>query len=238
MQLLDAWKESLKFFNRKNLTLMGLITLKTIKYVYAHIFKYMGIFILIIIAMNMFVEPRMIGHWLKIWHIIVWLARMIFLVFMYLTVRPSIMRKDLLYYKTFLVPGLLVGLNLVLIFILLSFIGYQWWLALNIFVTFAALFYLDSGTQPVCTFYTGYALKMILYNLPVCLAIGCTLAGIWYGYMIFIQLLAKVVPISIGDASFLFMPVEACLLANLYIKWLHEQFDLYYEYNIQKEVNL
>ena len=80
--------------------------------------------------------------------------------------------------------------------------------------------------------------KMVLYNLPICIVVGLSLALGWYVYMLFVQLIRMVLPLQIVDASFLFIPVEACVLSNLYIKWLHEQFDIYFKQKVQKEVGI
>lgn len=238
MQLLDAWQESLKFFERKNVTFVGLVTLKAIKYTYEHIVKYLGIFIIFVVAMTMFVEPRLPAQWAMLWHAFAWTARIIFLVFMYLTVRSSVMKKDWSYYRFFLAQGAMVAMRLGVLFSVFGFIGYQWWNALSLFITFEVLFYLDAGKKNMLKFYGKQALTMIIYNLPICIVIGIALSALWYIYMTLIQLIRIVIPVPIGDASFLFMPIEACLLVNLYIKWLHEQFSLYYKQKTKKDVNV
>ena len=73
------------------------------------------------------------------------------------------------------------------------------------------------------------AVKMILYNAPVCLIVSVVLMIAWWLYMLCVHVLAHYIPVPIADATLLFIPAEACLLANLYIKWYHEQFDLYYK---------
>jgi hypothetical protein len=229
MQLLDSWKESLKFFDSKNLVLISLVTLKAIKYTYYHIIKYCGIFIAALAAVTIFVEPQFSPTLSTIWHAIVWMARIAFLVFVYLTVRSSVMKKDLLYYRAFFVQGIILSLHLALVFYFLSIFGYQWWMLISLFVTFEALFFLDAGKKNILKVCALPSLKMILYNMPICIAVAVVLALVWYVYMVLIQLIRFVVPVSIADSAFLFMPVEACLLANLYIKWLHEQFDVYYK---------
>ena len=69
---------------------------------------------------------------------------------------------------------------------------------------------------------------MILYNAPICLIVSVLLMIVWWLYMLLVQAVAYYMSVPIADASFLFIPAEACLLANLYIKWYHEQFDLYF----------
>ena len=140
MQLLDSWKESLKFFEHKNLSLMALVTLKAIKYTYQHILKYIGILIVLVLAISMFIGPRMPGQWAEAWMVVAWAARILFLVFVYLTVRSSVMKKNWAYYRTFLMPGIVIGLQLAFLFGILHWIGYSWWLLVNIPVTFYILF--------------------------------------------------------------------------------------------------
>lgn len=235
MQLLDSWKNSLKFFERKNLSMMSLVTLKAIKYTYQHIIKYLGVPLVLMAFISMVIVPRMSGQVFYVWQLISWIAKIFFLVFVYLTVRSSVMKKDWLYYRTFLVPGIVVAFELAVILALLHWFGYYWWLIINIPVTFFILFSLDSELFDV-----GHKRsdKMIFYNLPVCIVVALALAVMWYVCMLIIHLFSTVVPISVENALLLFIPVEACVLSNLYIKWLHEQFDLYYTQKAQKEVGV
>ena len=66
MQLLESWKESLRFFDRKNITLYALVTAKAIKTVYEHIVRSLGVAIVLFVLFAMIFEPRFLngGAWM------------------------------------------------------------------------------------------------------------------------------------------------------------------------------
>ena len=230
MRLYDSWKRSFEFLERKNISLFVLVTLKAIKTTYSQIFNYLLVPILFVLGLDMMVLygtfSFMQSH---VWQLAIWALRIFFLMYVYLSVRSSVLRKDWHYYKSYVKHSLYLLPVLSLVFVVLSVIGYWWWAFLTSFITFTALFFLDS-----CANFKNFleshvrAAKMIIYNLPIYLIVSAMLVGTWWLYMFVVQAICHFVPIPIADASFLFIPVEACVLANLYIKWYHEQFDLYF----------
>lgn len=230
MQLLDSWKRSLEFFERKNLSMFGLVTLKAIQTTYVQIFRYLLVPIVFVLGLDLLVSyfsiPFMQSQAVQL---IFWVLRIAFLVFVYLSVRSSVLRKDWHYYKSYLRHSIYVIILLSLLFLALSWIGYWWWAMFTCFITFTILFFLDSrpGLESFIESHARAA-KMILINAPICVIVSILLVLAWWLYMLLVQAVAHYIPISIADASCLFIPAEAAVLANLYIKWYHEQFDLYF----------
>jgi len=218
MMLLDSWKDSIAFFEKKNVSMFFLVTLKTIQTMYAQIIKYLGIPLCLLIAFDIYVPQKSFN----IFH-------MLFFVFMYLTLRSSVEKKTWHYYKKYCVHGICLLAWLTVIFFVLSKIGYWWWSLITMVVTFAIFFFLDSKLSLKNFIYAhARAIKMVIYNAPVSLLVGALLMVLWSLYMALIKILSSYIVIPIADASMLFMPIEAAVLSNLYIKWFHEQFDLYY----------
>lgn len=227
MHLLDSWKRSLEFFERKNFSMFGLVTLKAIKTTYGQIFRYLMVPILCVLFVEMtgFIPLKDF-----VWQVFIWALRIVFLFLVYLSVRSSVARKDWHYYRSYGRHALYILPLLGIIFLVLSCIGYWWWSVLTCFITFTILFFLDSRPG-INNFIASYvrAVKMILYNAPSMLIVSVVLMVSWLLYMLFVQALSGVMVVPIADASFLFIPIEACVLANLYIKFLHEQFDIYFD---------
>ncbi|HML19301.1 MAG TPA: hypothetical protein PKD74_01865 [Candidatus Dependentiae bacterium] len=218
MMLLDSWKDSIAFFEKKNVSMFFLVTLKAIQTTYAQIIKYLGIPLCLLIALDICVPQKSFN----IFH-------MLFFVFMYLTLRSSVEKKTWHYYKKYCVHGICLLAWLMVIFFVLSKIGYWWWSLITMIVTFAIFFFLDSKPSLKNFIYAHTrAIKMVIYNAPVSLLVGVLLMVLWVLYMALVKILSYYIVIPIADASMLFMPIEAAVLSNLYIKWFHEQFDLYY----------
>ena len=230
MQLLDTWKRSLDFLERKNLTLFGLVTLKAIQTTYSQIFRYLLVPIFFVLALDvMALHYNILFMHSQLWQLLIWTLRIFFLIFVYLSVRSSTLLKNWDYYRSYWKHGIYLLPFLSLVFLLLSWIGYWWWILLTPYVTFKILFFLDSLPEFKNYYDAGLrALKMIFYNLPIYLIISVLLMIIWWLYMVIVQAVAHYIPVPIADVSLLLIPAEASLLSNLYIKWFHDQFDLYF----------
>ena len=106
---------------------------------------------------------------------------------------------------------------------------------------FFFMFFFDSGKRPKDILFSFYhALKMVLYNYPVCLIITYCLHGIlellgtfplglplilklWWPMQTYIN----IYPLF-NFVALLVAPILICIFANIYIKKLHEQFDVYF----------
>jgi hypothetical protein len=218
MLLFDSWKDSIAFFERKNMNMFCLVTLKTIQTTYVHIIRYLGIPLCLLLVLDICVPQK----YFNMFH-------MFFFVFMYVTLRPSVEKKTWHYYKKYCVHGICLLAWLMGIFFVLSKIGYWWWSLITMAVTYAIFFFLDSQPSLKNFIYAHVrAIKMVVYNAPVSIAVGIILMLLWVLYMALIKILSYYIAIPLADASMFFMPIEAAVLSNLYIKWFHEQFDLYY----------
>lgn len=224
MQILECWKKSISFFNQKSLKLFSLIAAKTIKTVYAQIFSDKGLLPLALLLVSIL---------LKMPYAVEWLFSIIFLFFIYLSIRSSVGRKTYSYYFYYWRHMLLVVPLLIAIFFVLSYIGYWWWGAVNIVIGFGILFYCDNRAG-LSNFFWSFvrAIRMFVYNLPVALAVMITINLMWGLYMSLISILAHLVPISTDHIAIIFLPVflpiECTLISNLYITWLHQHYELYF----------
>jgi hypothetical protein len=228
MQLFDSWNGSRDFFEFKSLSMFVLVTLKLIKSLYTVLFKYFLIPIMCVICAEMIClasAQELPACW---W--ILWFLRLIFLFLIYLAVRPSVGIKNWHYYWSYKKHALYILPMLGLIFLVLNHVGYWWWSMIMSVVTFTVLFFVDSVPGCINLIMANVrALKMVLYNLPSVLMISLVLVVFWSLYMVCVQLFRVVIAIPVLDASFLFIPFEACVVSNLYIMWLHKQFDIYFE---------
>lgn len=170
------------------------------------------------------------------------------LVFIFLTLRSSVKRKSCDYYTLYWVPALKLFLALsVLIGGLRYATGYYyWWVFLGPIVTWGSFFFLDMGPSNNCNFGArcsclGYAVlrafKMAWYNLPIyCVVLFCFSLIRMSLYLLAYYVLYYLIDLSIELNILLLLPIEAAFYSNIYIKLLHEQFDLYFSSGVQKEV--
>ncbi|MFA6065790.1 MAG: hypothetical protein WC707_01255 [Candidatus Babeliaceae bacterium] len=116
-----------------------------------------------------------------------------------------------------------------------------------VFETLAGLFLLDSGGRLVKVMMTWWrALKMIVYNAPILMALLAVFGLSTYGYFASTGFLLRPLceshnyNFSAGGciASALFASIFyvlclaaffMCLLTNLYTMWIHQQFKFYYD---------
>ena len=80
MQLLDSWKRSVEFFERKNLSVFGLVTLKSIQTTYSQIFRYLLVPIIFVLGVDMAALYFKISFMQsQAWQVIIWALRIAFL---------------------------------------------------------------------------------------------------------------------------------------------------------------
>jgi hypothetical protein len=218
MRLLSCWKDSMSFFERKNISTLSLVTLKTIQTTYVSMMKYIGIPLCLLAVIDVFLRPN--GF-----HIV----HIAFFGFMYLTLRPSVERKSWHYYTKYLAHWLCLLVWLTGVFFLLGKVGYWWWSLVAMLVTCAVFFFLDSKVS-LSNFIHAHvrAATMVVYNAPVSIFLSMVLMLAWALYMAIINMLSHYIAVPIAVASMLYIPIEAAVLSNMYIKWFHEQFSLYY----------
>ena len=287
MQLIQSWKNSIKFFYPKNVKLFALVTLKSIVECYKVLLRYWWWFMLLFGAVIIFkawswyvitnpvasvasthVIRKFLGVHLLAWlDIVIHILSQFFIFIVCIATRPSVAKKDFNYFVSYLpyfcyvfLLLLPMGLpifyhhwlvlklsNLLVIFFEYWFVHLFWLTATSPVYIFFLMFFLDSDKRPkqfVLSFYRSF--KMIIYNYPLCwlFVMGFYCIGYIVHYGIGLQMpsiaLQQVQAESwslstkiIFESTIWFLkvflsPIPICIFANIYIKKLHEQFDVYF----------
>ncbi len=286
MKLIQAWKDSLKTLLPKNLKLFSLVTLKAIVECYKVLLRYWWWFILLLGAVTIFKvwlwygvinrssfvltygAKKFLGVSILVWpDMALAVLSQLFIFIVCLATRPSVTKKDVNYFTSYLpyfcyVFILLLPMGLPFFFrhcLLLKLFNslavfYAYWFIILLWLTatspvfiFFLLFLLDSDKRPkqfVLSFYRSF--KMIIYNYPLCwlLVVGFYCIGyvVYYGMSLQMPSIAlqqsqteawsreieMMLESTIGFLKVLLSPIPICIFANIYIKKLHEQFDLYF----------
>jgi hypothetical protein len=257
MTLVQAWIDSLSLLKPKNLKLFLLVTLKSVTDTYKILLKYwwwlfgiiIGCFVVsylrddsVMGIRNFSVQDGLLVidySWTEK------LSAWVYQVLLFATIvatRSSLEQKDCTYFRRYMIYFLLI---VPLLFIVpLKF----WPTSMSPLYFFALLFFLDSPKRLLylqkinghracdLLFSVIRALKMIIYNFPLLLCIGLAIRILedTFGYLFISPLLVSGVPLFrifrifhiIGVAL---LPVSVCLYTNIYIKKLHDQFDLYFK---------
>jgi len=293
MQLMQAWQDSLKILLPKNLKLFSLVTLKAIVECYKVLLRYWWWLIVLfgaiiifkewlwygVINRSLFVLTYFSKKFLGV-HIISWLdmalniLSQLFIFIVCLATRPSVTKKDVNYFKSYLpyfcyvlILLLPMGLtfffrhwllsklfNSLVVFDVYWFITLFWLTAASPVYIFFLLFFLDSNKRPKQFFLSFYrSFKMVIYNYPLCwlLVMGFYCIGyiIYYGMGLQMPSMAMqqsqavvwsreveiILKSAIWFLKVVLAPIPICIFANIYIKKLHEQFDLYFTQPSQEE---
>jgi len=235
MQLLQSWKESLLIFEPSNFKLFLIVTVKLIWETYKILFKYFWLVIMFYILSLRFQRGTGLVFSVKI-------ALNIVIIFaIFLTVRLSVSIKNLAYFnekfRNYFIPFML-GLSCFVCFWFLLLLFDSWiasliWdlnlsLTLGFFVllpvaVFFFLFLLDSdGRIQFLVSSLIRAIKMTLYNYPFCFIV--------YGIIFVLSFLLRyrMPGVDFDALMILSLPIPICVFSNLYIKQVHEHFDLYF----------
>jgi hypothetical protein len=239
MTLLQAWGDSLSLLKPQNLKLFLLVTLKSIIEAYKVLMRYwwwlyaiMAVCCFITIPLTALISP--------------WAFQILFFATIAST-RPSLFQKDGAYFKD-------IMRYFALVIPLLLVLPYAWWPATySMLYLLWVLFFLDSRRKIVSqdsdvihSFLN--ALKMVIYNLPLLLIVHLARIIILLVLFMLIALLMDFFMVNLiikytfsGFAtinaslawqnllSIILAPVFICLYTNIYIKKLHDQFDLYFK---------
>lgn len=254
MTLVQAWIDSIQLLKPKNLQLFVMVTLKSIIEAYKLLFKYFWwLFILQLICAGLvfsiswyFIIPMVIIPDLLFFMVCVITRPSI-------AKKDCAYFRSQLYYFIYFISLQLIG---ALVGYLLSYLSNPFSLVItlksssefNLFfpwVVFLVLFFLDAEKNLKNFFVSIWsALKMIIFNFPIVLCIFVFLyifnssvvflftkltegifqlliaLGLRWRFLINITTLNIIVPL-------LLLPISICTYANIYIKKLHDQFDLY-----------
>ena len=219
MTLLQSWVDSLTLLKPKNLQLFVMVTIKSILEAYKLYFKYFW-WLLLAMPLFLFITPNSSIQYIALLSIVYVLYGLLFLGICFIT-RPSILQKDCSYLRTQFQKIILYWFFWMLLFLPLFFISsYSSW------YIFFVLFFADSeGGFKKFIFSMWNAWKIILYNFPLIFVVNVCfgIPVLIFNYLFFVTPLMHTV---IG--AFL-MPIGVCIYANIYIKRLHDQFDLYFK---------
>jgi hypothetical protein len=232
MTLVQSWIDSLTLFKPKNLQLFAMVTLKSIVEAYKLYFRY---FWWVIVLMGIcFINPDLSNRIfmektdaiLSVTRITYWLFELLFLAACFST-RPSVGQKNCAYFCAQFQKIILYWLFIPI---------FSWSSASYYGYIFTVLFFADSVGGPKNFFLSIWnAIKMVVFNLPLVVPIGAVVyvCG-WVGNQLITYMLISYditlslkIPLAINLIGALLLPIGVCIFANIYIKKLHDQFDLY-----------
>jgi len=242
MTLVQAWIDSVQLLKPKNFKLFAMVTLKSIIEAYKLLFKYfwwivpafiayvLGLFFVLTYLYPSYYgslrpTPELSWAWFNMPVGFEVLYVFLFLAVCFIT-RPSIDKKDCKYLRTQYKRIILYSL----IMMALKISSRSAW------DVFLVLFFLDSRGGPKnFVLSMWYALKIIIFNYPLLVVIGIILnLPLWIGNLVYLHMYntALVFPytmqITIPNLIGIFLlPIGICTYTNIYIKKLHDQFDLY-----------
>lgn len=239
MTLVQSWIDSLRLLKPKNLQLFAMVTLKSIIEAYKLMFKYFWWLVLVIAAFLLFVpdyraviyahDIANIAFYAQMTGIAYLLYTLLLLAVCFIT-RPSVVKKDCNYFRTqykkiilyWLLWVILLTISSVKMVLtpLLQISAYSpWWI-------FLVLFYVDSEGGWNNLFLSMWrTLKMIIFNYPLLIVMGIC----FYLPIFIVNKHIFISPLMRTFLSSLLLPIGVCTFANIYIKKLHDQFDLYFK---------
>lgn len=236
MTLIQSWVDSLQLLRPKNLQLFVMVTIKSIIDAYKLYFKYFWWLLLTLPLLFLFFIPNTPIQFSTMHCLCNTLYGLLLLGACFLT-RPSILQKNCSYLRTQFKKIILYWLSWNLLLFPLFFISsYSSW------YIFFVLFFVDSEGGFKNLFLSMWkALKMVIYNFPLIFVINLCFGLFLLILTPLIQIIFRVSPMPINMyatyaniyskqiiiGAFL-MPIGVCTYANIYIKRLHDQFDLYF----------
>jgi hypothetical protein len=224
MTLVQSWMDSLTLLKPKNFQLFVMVTIKSIMEAYKVYFRSFWWAMLLMGMCAM--APYFFQNQNYFFYISCWLYELLFLAACFST-RPSILQKDCTYF-------VLQFKRIALFWLFMPLLS--WSSATYYGYIFIVLFFADSEGGPKSFFRSLWnALKMIFFNLPLILLLGGVIYAFgWIGGWCLDRLvIAYDMPIYpqffllCNMFGALLLPIGVCIYTNIYVKRLHEQFDLY-----------
>jgi hypothetical protein len=244
MTLLQSWADSLTLLKPKHLQLFVMVTIKSIIEAYKLYFKYFW-WLLLAMPLFLFITPDVATAWKNndvsslaryatLLGIATSLYGLLFLAACFAT-RPSILQKDCAYFraqfKKIIVYWFAWGLLRVLLMkYAVSFGKTTFYLGNTSLrapeLIFFVLFFADSdgGLKNVFASFWN-TLKLVVYNFPLIFSINFVF-GLSLFLLSYFLNISSLMQIIIGAFC---MPIGVCTYTNIYIKRLHDQFDLYFK---------
>ncbi len=251
MTLVQAWIDSIQLLRPKNLKLFALVTIKSILEAYKSVFKYFWWLLLICLMISgyrlLIVDSRDMASLVRYAQVrgVVYLLYTLFFLGICFITRPSIAKKDCAYFRNQYAKIILYWLlwaALMFVAATYRFMPLFWVSAYSAWYIFTVLFFADSSGGPKNFFLSmWHAVKMILFNLPLLLVAS---AFFYCSEILFFQIIKRGIVFFVSEENamaqalifvriisnflgVLLMPIGVCTYANIYIKKLHDQFDLY-----------
>jgi hypothetical protein len=225
MQFLISWWDSLLVFKPGNARLFALVTLNAFTCLYRAAYLYCVPLMLGLMISMVFTGTR--------WFLLPFILLLIYLFILYVAARASTWRKDgsyflaygkhLVWFSLFFVMWLVMLCSLSLLGIPCWFAQLPLYAPLFPFFSLTIAFLCDSDGSfraAMGSIYRGFL--FVAYNLPVCI-IFCAF------FMVIAHLLFMLLPVMIAQIFLILLwPLVICTYINLYIKRVHEQFNLYF----------
>ncbi len=251
MFLLRSWKESLALFVPKNFKLFLLVTIKSAVETYGFLVYYFWWLMLLVLVFDMgcyYPECVLKG---TTWARIETTLKLLLLFVLFVLVRPSVPLKNYTYIKQQIRKSLLGFLVIYgffymirpeigsfvmnsfskllgpstafnLLYTLLIFIYDDAPLVILPVFVFSVLFFLDSvGSIKEFFLSVWRGIKMFFFNFPFCLLSIMIVLLIWKGLLATFGIYGQYL-------FFSFIPFVVSYFKNMYVKRLHDQFNLYF----------
>ncbi len=225
MTLIQSWIDSLALLKPKNAQLFAMVTIKAILEAYKIMFVYWSWVIALMVGC--YILPFIVPALTPVAHVsrgigsdVLWVSSFLYeilFVAVCLSTRPSIAKKDWHYFAAQLS-------KFVIYLLFFSFTSLS--SDVSSFSVFWVLFIADSTGGLKNLFLSfWYALKMVVFNYPLLVVLGLIFyVPVWLVHNTF-----YITPMMKNILAALFLPIGVCTYANIYIKKLHDQFDLYFK---------
>lgn len=223
MQLLTSWKDSLLFFKPENAKLLCLVILNACRHTLGLYIYFWWLFIPTIFSV---IYTRN-----TYWSLPAVVPLFLLVFVMYLAVRPSTLRKDYSYFLSygkhffwfflFFLVWLIFFCSLFLAGLPCWFFAFPLYAPLFPFFSTMTFFLLDSDgscRSALASIYRSFL--FVLYNLPLCFFVACLFLCLAH----YVYMLCSWATIGI----ILLWPLPIATYNTLYVKRVHEQFQLYF----------
>jgi hypothetical protein len=227
--------DSLTLLKPKNLQLFVMMTIKSIVEAYELYFGYFWWMIILAIAWsalrNYAIESVYAISRILAYQSQGWLYGFLLLAVCFCT-RPSMMKKDGAYFYEQYKKNIFYWL--LMMYLPKALLAYIF----PLHILFILFFAESEGSLKSCLLSFWYGLKMIVFNLPLFTIIGIIVYSLSVKLFLFVLPFVSFLPyINYPDWSYglmqdtitaLLLPISVCIYTNIYIKKLHDQFDLYF----------
>ncbi len=245
MRLVQAWKNAVTLFYPSNFKLFILITIRSIVEAYKILLRYWWWLLVLISGATLFGwSDTGFFFFLSV------VLNYVFIFVFVLATRPSLNKKNVVYFSSYLplfLPTFAGFLSIKFLEVSLpNIIGIDMdqWQSLFLLVksfsyatqVFFIFFFLDSDhTIKQLLQSLLRSVKMATYNYPICLFFGLIILGLEIAISFFVgiflfaweeaELFLRIIDLV---SKLVFVPIQLSVFANIYIKKLHEQFDYYF----------